>query len=135
MMTVMEHGMNIHDFSGGIAAFFGFMIFFWIFLGAAALIFWVYCLVDILRHEFTGNNKIIWVIVLLGFGPLGMILYWFIGRGQKVEGAVPAAEFEALVCDLCGQPMRIGTASRGENAGKQYYVCCDYPRCKNVKPL
>lgn len=41
-------------------------------------------LIDILRNEFTGSNKIIWVLVVLLFPILGPILYFIIGPGQKV---------------------------------------------------
>jgi hypothetical protein len=41
-------------------------------------------LIDILRSEFSGNNKLIWVLVVLFFPLIGTILYFLIGRGQKV---------------------------------------------------
>ena len=45
----------------------------------------IIALIDILRSDFEGNNKIIWVIVILLTWFLGAILYYFIGRQQKVE--------------------------------------------------
>jgi len=42
-------------------------------------------LVDILRNDFEGNNKIIWVLVILLSWLIGAILYFFIGRQQKVQ--------------------------------------------------
>ena len=45
----------------------------------------IIALIDILRNEFEGNNKIIWVIVILLSWLLGAILYYFIGRQQKIE--------------------------------------------------
>ncbi len=45
----------------------------------------IIALIDILRNEFEGNNKIIWVIVILLTWLLGAILYYFIGRQQKIE--------------------------------------------------
>jgi len=45
----------------------------------------IIALIDILRNDFEGNNKIIWVIVILLTWLLGAILYYFIGRQQKVE--------------------------------------------------
>lgn len=45
----------------------------------------IIALVDILRNDFEGNNKIIWVIVILLTWLLGAILYYFIGRQQKIE--------------------------------------------------
>jgi len=45
----------------------------------------LFALVDILRSEFTGSNKLIWVIVVLFFPILGAILYLAIGRDQKIS--------------------------------------------------
>ncbi|WPZ09665.1 MULTISPECIES: PLDc N-terminal domain-containing protein [Roseivirga] len=43
-------------------------------------------LVDILRNEFNPHqNKVIWVIVVILLPVLGSILYWIIGRGQRVN--------------------------------------------------
>ncbi len=42
-------------------------------------------LIDILRNDFTGNNKLIWVIVVLLAPILGAILYFFIGTKQKTR--------------------------------------------------
>ncbi len=58
---------------------------------------WVFCLIDILRNEFTGHNKIIWVFVVTLLPFVGAILYFFIGTDQKIkpededEPAVPGA--------------------------------------------
>jgi hypothetical protein len=49
------------------------------------LILPIIALVDILRNEFTGNNKIIWVLVILLSWLIGAILYFFIGRNQKIK--------------------------------------------------
>jgi Phospholipase_D-nuclease N-terminal len=43
------------------------------------------CLIDILRNEFTGNNKIIWFLLVLFLPVLGAILYFFIGTDQKIR--------------------------------------------------
>ncbi len=50
----------------------------------ALFIFVVWTLIDVLRNEFTGYNKIIWLLTIIMLPPLGSILYVFIGRGQKV---------------------------------------------------
>jgi uncharacterized protein YneF (UPF0154 family) len=49
------------------------------------LIIPIIALVDILRNEFTNNNKIIWVLVILLSWIIGAILYFFIGRKQKIQ--------------------------------------------------
>jgi Phospholipase_D-nuclease N-terminal len=43
------------------------------------------CLIDILRNEFIGNNKIIWFLLVLFLPVLGAILYFFIGTDQKIQ--------------------------------------------------
>lgn len=45
----------------------------------------IIALVDILKSEFEGNNKLIWVIVILLSWLLGAIIYFFIGRQQKIQ--------------------------------------------------
>lgn len=45
----------------------------------------IIALIDILKNEFEGNNKIIWVIVIVLTWLLGAILYYFIGRQQKIK--------------------------------------------------
>lgn len=42
-------------------------------------------LVDLLRHDFSGNNKIIWLLVVLLIPVIGSVLYLFIGRNQKIK--------------------------------------------------
>ncbi len=45
----------------------------------------VIALIDILKNEFEENNKIVWVLVVLFLGIIGAILYYFIGRNQKIK--------------------------------------------------
>ncbi len=45
----------------------------------------VIALIDILKNEFEGDNKIVWVLVVLFLGIIGAILYYFIGRKQKIK--------------------------------------------------
>ena len=42
-------------------------------------------LVDILRNKFEDNNKIVWVLVVLFFNLIGAILYFIIGRRQRIK--------------------------------------------------
>ena len=45
----------------------------------------VIALIDVLRHEFTGSNKIVWVIAVI-FAPfVGPMAYFIFGRKQKVK--------------------------------------------------
>jgi len=49
-----------------------------------AIVLLIWALVDILKSEFTGSNKIIWVVVVLLLPLLGSILYFAIGTKQKI---------------------------------------------------
>ena len=56
-----------------------------LFLGILPFILWIWALIDILKNEFTGDNKIIWMLVVVLVPLVGFILYFFIGRDQKVK--------------------------------------------------
>lgn len=45
----------------------------------------IVALVDIVKSNFEGNNKIVWVLVVCFFNILGAILYFIIGRNQKIS--------------------------------------------------
>jgi hypothetical protein len=47
----------------------------------------IIALIDILRNEFNGNNKIVWVLVVLLTNFFGAILYFLIGRKQKINAS------------------------------------------------
>jgi hypothetical protein len=44
----------------------------------------LFALIDILRSNFEGNNKLIWILVVLFANVIGSILYFIIGRNQKI---------------------------------------------------
>lgn len=50
-----------------------------------AFLVFLFVLIDIIRHEFTGYNKLIWIIVILCLPLLGTILYLFWGRKQRIK--------------------------------------------------
>ena len=58
-----------------------------IFLGILLLplLLWIFALVDILRSEFTGSNKIVWLLVVIFLPVIGFILYFLIGTKQKIK--------------------------------------------------
>lgn len=45
----------------------------------------VIALIDVVRNKFTGNNKIVWLLVVLLGNVLGALLYFIIGRKQKLS--------------------------------------------------
>jgi len=51
-----------------------------------ALMFWLLALLDILRSNFTqGINKLCWLLVVLFVPLIGPIIYFFMGRQQKIK--------------------------------------------------
>lgn len=41
-------------------------------------------LIDILKSKFNQNDKLVWIVVVLFFNLIGAIMYFTIGRKQKV---------------------------------------------------
>jgi hypothetical protein len=51
----------------------------------AYVVLWLYALIDILKHEFTGSNKVVWLLMVIFIPILGQILYFIIGQKQKIN--------------------------------------------------
>lgn len=49
-------------------------------------VFWIWTLIDVLKSEFIGSGKIVWLLVVFFLSILGSILYVAIGRKQRVLG-------------------------------------------------
>jgi hypothetical protein len=45
----------------------------------------IIALIDILRSEFSGSNKLVWLLVVFLFPLLGSIAYLVMGRKQKIS--------------------------------------------------
>lgn len=48
------------------------------------VIFWIITLTDILNNKFEGSNKLIWILVVIFLPIVGSLLYFAIGRRQKI---------------------------------------------------
>ena len=47
-------------------------------LGAAALAFWIWMLIDCIRHEpREGNDRLVWLIVIVAAKLVGAVVYFF----------------------------------------------------------
>tara|TARA_R110000751_G_C13422814_1_gene440517 strand:+ start:153 stop:362 length:210 start_codon:yes stop_codon:yes gene_type:complete len=44
----------------------------------------IIALVDIVRNDFRGNNKIVWVLIVIFFNVFGSILYFALGKKQRI---------------------------------------------------
>ncbi len=71
-------------------------------------ILWLVALVDIIRSDFTGNNKVIWLLIVLLVPLIGMILYFPIGRKQKIDKNLTAAMSVDgdKFCTACGKEIK-----------------------------
>jgi len=45
----------------------------------------IYAIVDILKSNFSGNNKIAWLLAVIFLNLLGVLLYFMIGKNQKIK--------------------------------------------------
>ena len=44
----------------------------------------LFALISVLKNNFEGNNKLVWVLVILFLPFLGSLLYFIIGRNQRI---------------------------------------------------
>ena len=51
---------------------------------------------------------------------------------KKPAEADPAGQQPAPRCPKCDSAMILRTAKRGERAGKQFYGCSEYPKCRTI---
>ena len=55
-------------------------------LSLAALVFWVWLLIDCLTKEPSeGNDKLIWVLVLVFANWIGALIYYFVRRPERIR--------------------------------------------------
>ncbi|MBC34465.1 MAG: hypothetical protein CL663_00260 [Bacteroidetes bacterium] len=51
----------------------------------AFLLLPLFALISVLKNEFNGNDKLIWVLIILFIPFLGSILYFTIGRNKRIK--------------------------------------------------
>jgi phosphotransferase system glucose/maltose/N-acetylglucosamine-specific IIC component len=71
---------------GGLGIFAATMMFFVFVIAIAAVVFWIWSLVDALTRSFPEDyEKLVWVLVIIFTGIIGSVIYYFIGvpRGVK----------------------------------------------------
>ena len=55
-------------------------------VGFSLLGFWIWMLVDCIKHESDeGNNKLIWVLIILFTQLLGAVIYFFVQRRERMR--------------------------------------------------
>ena len=55
-----------------------------LFVGLFLFLLPLIAIVDIIRSKFEGNMQLIWVIIVVFFNVIGTILYFIVGRNQKI---------------------------------------------------
>jgi hypothetical protein len=56
-----------------------------VFFFLSSTILCIVALLDILRSDFTGNNKLVWLLAVIFFPWIGSLAYFVFGRQQKVS--------------------------------------------------
>lgn len=64
------------------------------------------------------------------FAEIETALIGIFDKSQKVS--VVKNDNGTILCPKCSIPMVIRKASRGQNAGKEFYGCPNYPKCKEI---
>lgn len=54
-------------------------------ISIATFILQIIALIDILKSNLPGNDKIVWVLVVLFLPLIGSILYFIIGKKKKIQ--------------------------------------------------
>ena len=54
------------------------------------------------------------------------------GQNAKRSGKASGGKAKAQTCPSCGSAMVLRAASKGAQAGKKFWVCSGYPKCKSV---
>ena len=58
-------------------------------IGVLGTLFWIWMIVDCALHESsTGNDKIVWILVILFTHLIGALLYFFVRRPRRPVGGV-----------------------------------------------
>jgi Phospholipase_D-nuclease N-terminal len=58
---------------------------FFLFIGVAGTIFWIWMIVECATKEPNqGNDKIIWVLVIIFTHWIGALIYYFVRRPQRI---------------------------------------------------
>ena len=64
--------------------FFGLSIFTVIVIALFVMVLPIACIIHIVTNQFHGNDKIVWILVVLLFPFLGSVLYLLVGRKKAI---------------------------------------------------
>jgi len=70
----------------GISVFAGLFTLFFVLFLVAFIVLWFIVFIDILKSDFRGgSDKIVWLLIVIFVPFLGVILYFAIGKNQKID--------------------------------------------------
>ncbi|NLT40153.1 MAG: hypothetical protein GXX89_06790 [Clostridiales bacterium] len=52
--------------------------------------------------------------------------------GATIPAATTLKNDEQILCPICGAVMVRRTATRGKNAGNEFYGCSNFPKCRSI---
>ena len=65
------------------------IVLFWLItmsIGILATIFWVWMIIDVVKNEpENGNDKVMWVLVVVLAGVIGAAVYYFVRRPERMN--------------------------------------------------
>ena len=64
---------------------FGLGILMTLFIILFVILFPLLALISVLMNNFPGNEKVIWVLIIIFLPFLGSVLYFLIGRGKRIS--------------------------------------------------
>jgi len=91
----------------------------------AYMILWLRVLVDILKNEFTDNNKITWLLIVIFIPVIGMILYFFVGKKQKIIKGMANDSLvvdNTTIGDTNTSMKSTGSSKKDNNMSQKVYV-------------
>jgi hypothetical protein len=54
-------------------------------IGAVCFVLWIWMLIDAIQNQsLTGNQRVVWVLVIIFLPCIGALLYFFIGRSSRM---------------------------------------------------
>jgi nitrate reductase gamma subunit len=63
----------------------GFLMFFFFAIAIAGFVFWIRMLIECATREpDTGNDKLIWILIIVLAGWLGALIYYFVRRPRRM---------------------------------------------------
>ena len=79
---------------------------------------------DLILQEISISNKLLKESIEVNKTPVFNI----VDTQKTVENKVS----DSPLCSKCNIPMQVKTVTKGEQQGKQFYVCSNYPTCREV---